>query len=94
MKNLLFLIFFLIKNTFNQIVSLNGNKNISNEIINLIKHNKINKIGNVINQKFDSTSIKVYNNMFFSFKIMTSNNDFGIGPNFFCELTLIIIIFL
>ena len=83
MKNLLFFIFFLIKNTFNQIVSLNGNKNISNEIINLIKHNKINKIGNVINQKFDSTSIKVYNNMFFSFKIMTNNNDFGIGPNFF-----------
>ena len=83
MNILLFLILFLIKNIYNQIVSLNGKKNISPENFNFIERNKIIKIGNVINQKFDSTSIKVYNNMFFSFKILTNNNDFGIGPNFF-----------
>ena len=83
MNILLFLIFIIIKNIYNQIVSLNGKKNISPENFNFIERNKIIKIGNVINQKFDSTSIKVYNNMFFSFKILTNNNDFGIGPNFF-----------
>ena len=83
MNILLFLILFLFKNIYNQIVSLNGKKNISPENFNFIERNKIIKIGNVINQKFDSTSIKVYNNMFFSFKILTNNNDFGIGPNFF-----------
>ena len=83
--NIFFIFFFafLFKNIFNQIVSLNGTKNISPEIKQFLMKNKINKIGNIVNQKYKSNSIKVYNNTFFSFKIMTSNNDYGIGPNFF-----------
>jgi hypothetical protein len=52
--NIFFIFFFafLFKNIFNQIVSLNGTKNISPEIKQFFMKNKINKIVNIVNQKY------------------------------------------